>query len=834
MPVVASATLEVTPVLAGAQQSLTEQLTGAATPAGAAAGNAAATSMGESMSKAGGTMTKSLTAPIMAVGAASVAAWKDVDTGLDTIIQKTGASGDALDEMHGILNNIATTIPTDFATAGEAIGEVSTRFGLTGKELEDLSGQFVKFAALNNQDVSKSVDSVQKALSAFGMDASDASDMLDVLNKVGQQTGVSVDTLTSGLIQNATAFQEMGLTADQAALFMGQMEKSGANSETVMQGLRKALKNAAEDGTDMNTALGDLQDAILNGTDGMDGLTAAYDLFGKSGDQIYGAIQNGTLDFTALGEAAIDAGGSVSQTFEDTLDPMDSFTTTMNDLKIAGSELVEAAGPALADVLGKIADGASKAAEAWNGLSPEMQDTILAVAGIIAVAGPLLSIGGKIIGGVSSIAGGLSSLTGSISSVAGSAASAVTPVASAGASFGTMAGQAVQLIALAAALWITAEAFSVLVDAAIRITAAGWPAIAVLGGMVIAIGGLMAVAAALGPALTAGAVGIGVFGAAMLAIGGGIDLACQGIATVTDAVANLTETIATNADGINSVVSNVGETFGGVVTTIAEGIATVVDSISGGVSGVLDSVAGIFDSMGTAALNAGTGFDMLANAVLNLVNNTGVVDLAATMKAVAGGVKEINTASQDASSAANNMKMLSDSFRTLGTNTQASTKTVQMFGTTAKTQFAQVKTAANFTSIATSMRSAMNSTYSAASSGVSRLRSLFSNTRFSFYQHIAVPHFSMYGSFNAQNGTVPSISTQWYARAAELGARFTQPTIIGVGDASQAEILLGEDKLRELVGGKGVTNYITVNGAEDPEAWAMKFARQMKMEMRMA
>lgn len=837
MPVVASATLEVTPVLSGAQQSLTEQLTGAATPAGAAAGtsagNAAAASMSESMGKVGGAMTKSLTAPILAVGAASVAAWKDVDAGLDIIIEKTGASGEHLDEMQGILNSIATTIPTDFETAGAAIGEVSTRFGIVGDDLETLSGQFVKFAALNNTDVTKSVDSVQKALSAFGLDADDASHMLDVLNAVGQQTGVSVETLTSGLIQNATAFQEMGLNADQAAAFMGQMEKSGANSETVMQGLRKALKNAAEDGTDMNTALADLQESILNGTDGMDGLTAAYDLFGKSGDQIYGAIQNGTLDFTNLAAAAVDAGDSVSATFEATLDPMDSFTTTMNEMKLAGMEIVEAAGPALSDVLSQIASGVSKAADAWNGLSPEMQDTIIKVAGIVAVAGPLLSIGGKILGGVSSLSGVLGGLSGSVSSVAGSAASAVAPVASAGASFGSMAGQALQLVALGAALWLTAEAFAILANTAIELTAAGWPAIAVMGGMVVAIGGLMAVAAALGPALTAGAVGIGVFGAAMVGIGAGIDLASQGIATILDAVERLTESISTNADGINSVVSNVGDTFGGVVTTISDGIATVIGAISGGISGVLDSVAGIFDSMGEAALNAGTGFEMLANAVINLVSNTGVVDLAVTLKAVSGGVKDINAAASGAGQATAQINTLSTGFKTLGTQTVEAAKQVKTFETSSKTSMNAVRAAFNVSSIAQSMRSAMNSAYSAASSGISSLRSLFANTRLSFYQHIAVPHFFMSGSFDAQTGNVPAISTTWYARAAELGARFTQPMIIGVGDAAQPEILIGEEKLKDLVGGKGITNTFYIYDAKDPEAVAQRVARELRMQARM-
>ena len=160
-------------------------------------------------------MTKNVTAPIVATGAAALAAFNEVDAGYDTVIQKTGATGDAAKELYDIVDQLATTIPTDFATAGEAVGEVNTRFGLTGDALQELSEKFIMFAQLNNTDVTTSVDSVQKALSAFGLGADDAGALLDRLNKTGQDTGVSVDTLTAGLIQNGTAFQELGLDIDQ-------------------------------------------------------------------------------------------------------------------------------------------------------------------------------------------------------------------------------------------------------------------------------------------------------------------------------------------------------------------------------------------------------------------------------------------------------------------------------------------------------------------------------------------------------------------------------------------------------------------------------------------
>ena len=839
MPEVAQATITVTPVLKGAQQALTNDMTAAAGVAGAQSGAVAGASMtaamGTKMTKAGGALTKGLTVPLMAVGAASVAAWKDVDTGLDTIVQKTGASGNALDEMGGILNSIATTIPTDFATAGAAIGEVNTRFQVTGSELETLSTQFIKFADINNQDVSTSVDSVSSMLAAFGLSAEDASGMLDALTAVSQKTGVDVGQLANLTAANAAQFQEMGLSAEEAAAFIGSASMAGLDASTAMMGLKTAMKNATKDGISLDDALSGFTATMQSDASEADKLAAAYELFGtRGGAAIENAVANGTLSLDDFSLTIGEFEGTVSTSFENTKGPMDDFQTTLNELKIAGSEIVTAAGPALADILSTIADVVSKAAEAWGELSPEMQDTILKIALVAAAAGPLLSIGGKIIGGISTITGGLGNLIGSIGGVGGAASSAAGPVAGAAGSFGTFAGQALQMIAAAAALLVAAFAIKILVGAAIEIAAAGWPAIAVLGGMIVAIGGLMAVAAACGPALTAGAVGIGVFGAAVLAIGGGIALATAGISTLVNAVSNLITVISSNAPGIISIVTAIGNSVDGTITTIAEGIATIIDSISGGLQGVLDSVAGIFDSIGNAALNAGTGFEKLASAVIRLTNETGIADLASTMTTVATGVTSVNTAATGAGNAATGINNLAKAMTQLATGAAASAKGMEAFGSTSKSAISQIGNAIQGAQLAQNMSNAMDNTIRAARAGISALQSMFYGTRFSFNQHIAVPHFSLSGSFNAEKGTVPTVQTKWYAKAAEYGAIFSKPALIGVGDASQPELLIGTDTLENLVGGRGVTNYITVNGAENPEQWANRFARQMKLEMRMA
>ena len=842
MPEVAQATITVTPVMAGAQEKITNDLTQAAGPAGTAAGAAAGSkmseSLGKSMTSAGTALTKGVTGPLTAIGAAAVSSWKSVDEGLDTIIQKTGASGEAMEEMEGILKDITTSIPTDFATAGAAIGDVSSLFGVTGKELEELSGQFLKFSQVNGTNVSSSIKSVQGAMAAFGMDASDASDALDILNKVGQDTGVPMDQLASALLSNGTALQEMGFGFNTATGFLANLQKSGVDSSAVMTGMKKALQNATKEGKPLGEALGEIQKKMVGAGSDTEAAQAAMELFGnKAGPAIAAAVRDGRLSFDELSNSVTDWGDSVSTTFEDTKDPMDDFTTTMNEMKILGSDIVESAGPMLVDILGSIADGASKAAEAWNGLDPEMQETIIKIAGIAAVAGPLLAIGGKIVGGISTLTSGIGGLIGNIGGLGGAASTASAPVEAAGASFGNMAGQALKMIAAAAALYITAQAISVLVDAAIRITDAGGPAIAVLAGMAVGIGALMYVASAVGPAMTAGAVGIVAFGVSLLAIGAGVALACAGITMVIDAVGGLVEVVSSNADSINSIVTNIGDTVDGTITTISDGIATVIDAISGGISGVLDSVAGIFESMGGAALDAGTGFEKLAGAVLNLTKNTGVLDLAGTMAAVASGVSKVNKAASEAGAGADSINALSKGLMTIGISATASAKGMTVFSSASAKSVAQIGSSFSKLNFSKDMNREMTQTIASARAGINTLKSMFSGTRFSFYQHIDVPHFSMSGSFNAQTGSTPTVSTKWYKVAESSPYIFHGATLFGGGEHSD-EILYGREALlndiREASGGRPITNNFYIYGNENPEHFAHEVARQLRMEMRMA
>lgn len=248
-------------------------------------------------------------------------AWKEYDQGLDNIIKKTGVTGDSVEAFKSVYNNINKKVVAPTTDIGDAIGEVSTRFGVTGDDLEDLSTKFLKFAQLNNTDVKSSVDTVQQTMAAWGISSKDTGKVLDLLNSAGQQTGVSVTSLSSAMSSNATALQEMGYNASDAALFLASLEKNGVDTSTTLAGMKKALINATKEGKPLSEAMADVEKDIKGAKNSTEAMSKASELFGnKAAPSVAAAIRDGRLSFKELGTEMDNFAGNVESTFEETKD----------------------------------------------------------------------------------------------------------------------------------------------------------------------------------------------------------------------------------------------------------------------------------------------------------------------------------------------------------------------------------------------------------------------------------------------------------------------------------------------------------------------------------
>lgn len=105
--------------------------------------------------------------------------------------------------------------------------------------------------------------------------------------------------------------------------------------------------------------------------------------------------------------------------------------------------------------------------------------------------------------------------------------------------------------------------------------------------------------------------------------------------------------VGSQGEGLQMVLEGVADVvsaFGPVIKDVFGGISDVIQSFGETVSGILNSVSGVIKSIGQSALNAGKGFKQLANGI-KIITSLNLIDMGASLGAVAVGIGAIATAS---------------------------------------------------------------------------------------------------------------------------------------------------------------------------------------------
>lgn len=359
---------------------------------------------GDKMKSVGKKMTVGLTAPIMGIGAASIAAFKELDENLDSIATATGATGDQLESLQGSFKTVTGQIPADMQDISTGIGEVNTQFGFMDKQLEDTTERMLKFAEINGADVSQSTINAKKSIDLFRLSAEDIPMVLDSITKTSQDTGVGVDQLFDAVNRGAPQLKAMGFEFSEATTLIGQMEKSGIDSASTLSYLGKASVAYAKDNKTMQDGLSGTIAAIQSATTEQEKINIASEVFGtKAAPKMVEAIDSGALSMDGFADSAKNAAGTVDQTFNDILDPIDQAKIAQNQFKIAMGELGEQVQIALLPAFEAASNAIQKVSTWFSGLTDNQKQTIITIAGVVAAIGPVLVVLGTLASSISSL-----------------------------------------------------------------------------------------------------------------------------------------------------------------------------------------------------------------------------------------------------------------------------------------------------------------------------------------------------------------------------------------------------------------------------------------------
>ncbi|EPW72787.1 phage tail tape measure protein [Streptococcus suis] len=671
-------------------------------------------------------------------GQQSLDAFLEVDEGMDIIVTKTGATGSALEEMTDIAKTLATELPTDFNTAGSAVGELNTQFGLTGDALKSASTQLIQFSEINGSDVTSSAISAKQAIEAYGLEATDLSSVLDTVTYTSQATGVGVQELMDKAVAGAPQIKALGLSFDEGVTLMGQFEKAGVDSSAALSSLSKAAVKYAGDGLTLQEGLAGTIGQIKASTSETEALSLASEIFGsKAAPRMVDAIKRGALSFEDLAGTADKAAGIVTRTYEGTLDPIDKFTTAQNTAKLAMAEIGDAIAATLAPILEILASLLQAVATWFSGLSEPVKQFIVIVGSLVAALGLVLPIfialqaaamamGTTIMGMITAAAPIVGIILGVIAVVAllvvgiqqlwqhhEGFRTAVTEIWNAIYAFLSVIIQ--QISSFVMSIWGTlttwwTENQQLILKAANTV----WTAISTV---------IQTIMTILGPYLQASWENIKLI-----------------ITTAWDIIKVVVETAINVLLGIiKAVMRIITGDWSGTWETIKQVVSTVWEAIKSLISIVLNAIAQFIS-------NSWNGIKSTISSILSSISST-VSSIWNGMKATISGV--LSGISSAVSSVWNGVK--------------------------------------------STITNAINGAKNAVSSAINAIKNLF-NFKIK-WPHIPLPHFSVSGSANPLDwlkGGLPKISIQWYAK----GGILTKPTAFGMTGNS---LMVGGEAGREAV-----------------------------------
>lgn len=393
---------------------------------------------GEKVKDAGSGMTKKVTTPILAAGAASAKMAMDFEDSMAKVSTIADATEVPMDEMQKAILDLSNQTGISSEEIAQNVYDSISAGQKTGDAVNFVSNS-TKLAKAGFADAGAALDVLTTIMNAYGLKASEVtnvSDMLIQTQNLGKTTvadlassmgkviptanayGVSLDELCAGyaiMTANGVA------TAESTTYMNGMLNelgKSGTNvSETLKEKTGKTFKELMDSGMSLSDVLKIISDAATENNKSFGDMWSSSEA-GKAGMILLG---DSAENFNGVLEQMQNSAGATNTAFEKLDTNSTKIKKATNELKNDAIDLGTTLMEELAPIIENIAEKISQFTEWFNGLSESEKQMIIQIGLIVAAIGPLLivlgtvvSSGAKIIGGIPVIAKGLSGLFGII------------------------------------------------------------------------------------------------------------------------------------------------------------------------------------------------------------------------------------------------------------------------------------------------------------------------------------------------------------------------------------------------------------------------------------
>ncbi|MFB5308362.1 phage tail tape measure protein [Enterococcus casseliflavus] len=392
---------------------------------------------GEKIKSAGEKLSVGVTAPVVAAATVGVKTFNELSSAQKLIESAFGLTKKEAESMNIAVENIfASGMVETIDEAKEAVISLGNQFPELRKQsstvIENMIKQALSLEKTFDSDMEETMRGANALMTAYGMSGQEAMDYITTATQNGLD---KTHELGDNLAEYAVQFKQNGYSAKEMFEILQAGLKGGAYNLDKVNDLVKEMGVRISDGT-IQTAVEDLggdwqtmYDTMKsNGASNNEIFSALASEISKVGDETEKATLVSSL-FGSLGEdnaiQVIEAMGGLSKEMEGVKGSYDNVTgaaknmadgveetvtyqSAMNNMMLAAAEV----GEELAPTINKVAEAVKSAAQWFRGLDDDTQKTIMTIAGIAAVVGPLLVVLGTVAGSITKISSAASGFFG--------------------------------------------------------------------------------------------------------------------------------------------------------------------------------------------------------------------------------------------------------------------------------------------------------------------------------------------------------------------------------------------------------------------------------------
>jgi hypothetical protein len=340
---------------------------------------------GRKMQAVGKNLTMKVTAPIIGMGSVAVNTFQGFELQMAKVRAVSGATGA---EFEALSKN-AKDLGASTIFSAQQVAELQTEFaklGFTAAEITQVTEATLALAQATDSDLARAAEVAGSTLRAFQLDASQTEMVTDVMAKSFSTSALDMEKFAESMKYVAPVAKSAGMSIQETTAMLAVMANAGIKGSQAGTSLRRIISELGAGSEPVTEKIKQLAAAGI-------GLADAKDEVGRSAQSALLVLAGGVDQIDPTTQSLNDAAGAAKEMAS----IMDNTAFgAMKALQSAFEGLMISIGEIVATGFTPFVKGLTGIIQGMNALPGPVKVGAVAIAALVAAAGPLILIGGSL------------------------------------------------------------------------------------------------------------------------------------------------------------------------------------------------------------------------------------------------------------------------------------------------------------------------------------------------------------------------------------------------------------------------------------------------------